>query len=209
MLLADRSALADEDQITYEEAALHTASVRWGREATAAGASPDLDVEIAAGAPGQTCVRVKRHPAQSGGTLIEQCTYGVVWPSSVRVAPHDAGVVVVVEPVAGWNELLVLHPSASGWSADTLAPAAIDPELGYVEPAGFTPDGAHLLVVREWRASGPLGSPHTTAPRMKRLFQVVAMDGARVEKESGTRASLDSFRRWQTAEWRQGTLATR
>src|SRR5579859_7961293 len=171
LMLADRLALADEDQLGYEEAALHTASVRWAREAAVPSASPTLDVEIAPGSPGQTCVRVKRHAPQAVAALVEHCTYGVVWPSSIRVAPHDAAVTVVVEPVAGWDELLVLHPTAAGWSADTLAPAAIDPELGYVEPAGFTPDGAHLLVVREWRASGPLGSPHTIPPRVKRVFQ--------------------------------------
>jgi hypothetical protein len=209
LLLADRSALADEDQMAYEEAALHTATVRWASDAASPSASPDLDVEIAPGAPGQTCVRVRKHAPQPGTPLVEHCTYGVVWPSSLRVAPHDAGVALVVEPVAGWNELLLLHPTASGWSADTLAPAAVDPELGYVEPAGFTPDGTHLLVVREWRASGPLGSPHTTTPRVKRVFQLVAMDGARIEKESSSRGAIADFRRWETAEWRRGTLALR
>jgi hypothetical protein len=209
LMLADRSALADEDQLGYEEAALHAATVRWGSESTAPSASPDLEVEVAPGSPGQTCVRVKKHAPQPLAPLVEHCTYGVVWPSSIRVAPHDAGVVVVVAPLAGWNELLLLHPTAAGWSADTLAPAPIDPELGYVEPAGFTPDGRHLLVVREWRASGPLGSPHTTAPRVKRLFQLVATEGPRVEKEASTLAAVPAFRRWQSPEWQRGTVALR
>jgi hypothetical protein len=154
-------------------------------------------------------VRVKKHATQPPATLVEHCTYGVVWPSSIRVAPHDAGVVVIVEPLAGWNELLLLHPTAAGWTADTLTPATIDPELGYVEPAGFTPDGVHLLVAREWCASGPLGSPHTTTPRVRRLFQLVAIDGARVEKEASTLAALPTFRRWHSAEWQRGTVALR
>jgi hypothetical protein len=208
LLLADRSLLADEDRLTYEEAALHAASARWADEPVPGGASANLDIDLAAGAPGQTCIRVKKH-ASAQAPLLEHCTYGVVWPSSIRVAPHDAAVAVVVEPLPGWSELLVLHPTPAGWAADTMAPAAIDPELGYVELAGFTPDGAHLLVVREWRTSGPLGSPHTLAPRVKRTFQLVAIDGLEVEKESRTLASFPTFRRWQTADWQRGTFALR
>ncbi len=135
--LVDRSTLADDDRLVYEEAALHAATVRWADESPAP-VSPDFDIEIAAGSPGQSCVRLRKHASQQA-PLLEHCVYGVVWPSSVRVAPHDAAVALVVQPLAGWSELLVLHPSPAGWTADTMAPAAIDPELGYVEPAGFTP----------------------------------------------------------------------
>ncbi len=118
---------------------------------------------------------------------------------------------MVVEPLAGWSELLVLRSASTtaGWTADTLTPAAIDPELGYVEPAGFSPDGAHLLVVRESRASGPLGSPHTLAPWIQRAFQVVTTSTLQVEKQATSLASFPTFRRWETAEWRGGTLALR
>ncbi len=209
LALVDRSALADEDRLEYEEAALHAATVRWADEPVApTGASPNLDVELAAGAPGQTCVRVKKR-ATPQVALIEHCTYGVVWPSSIRVAPREAAVAIVVQPLAGWSELLLLHASPTGWIADTMAPAAVDPELGYVEPAGFSPDGTHLLVVKEWRASGPLGSPHTLAPWVGRAFQLVTTDGLRVEKESRTLATFPTFRRWQTADWQRGTLALR
>jgi len=90
-----------------------------------------------------------------------------------------------------------------------MAPATIDPELGYVELAGFSPDGARALVVRESRASGPLGSPHTLAPWMQRTFQVVTTDGLRIEKEAPNLAGFPTIRRWQTPEWRSGTLALR
>ena len=65
-----------------------------------------------------------------------------------------------------------------------MPPALIDPDLGYVELAGFSPDGAHLLVVRVSRASGPLGAPHTLAPWVQRTFQVVTTGDLHVEKES-------------------------
>jgi hypothetical protein len=209
--LADRAVLADEDRLAYEEAALRTASVRWASEPAASpGASLGLEVELAAGEPGQTCVRLKKR-ATPQATPFEHCTYGVVWPSSIRVAPHEAAVAMVVQPLAGWSELLLLHPSAgpAGWAADTMTPAAIDPELGYVELAGFSPDGAHVLVVRESRASGPLGSPHTLAPWMQRTFQVLVTNGLQVEKQAPTLQNFPTFRRWQSADWRRGTLALR
>jgi hypothetical protein len=207
--LTDRSVLADDDRLAYEEAALRTASVRWASEPAAAlPASPALEIAIAAGDPGQTCVRVKKRATPQAAPF-EHCTYGVVWPSSVRTLPHDAAIAMVVEPLPGWSELLVLHPTAEGWTADTMAPAAIDPELGYVELAGFSPDGAHLLVVRESRASGPLGAPHTLAPWVDRTFQVVATSGLQVEKQAPSLANFPTFRHWQTADWRRGTLALR
>jgi hypothetical protein len=205
--LADRAVLADEDRSVYEEAALRTAANRWATDATPA-TSSSVVVEIAAGAPGQTCVHVKAR-ADAPGAPFEYCTYGVVWPGSVRVAPNDAAVALTVEPMEGWSELLVLHKAATGWTADTMSPALVDPELGYAELAGFSPDGAHLLVVREWRASGPLGAPHTLAPWMKRTFQVVTTNDLHLEREAPNLASLPSAKRWETADWKRGTLALR
>lgn len=211
LLLTDRATLADEDRLVYEETALRAATVRWASDPSAPGTSPTLDVEVAAGEPGQTCVRVKKHAAQAAP--FEHCTYGVVWPSSIRVAPHDAAIAMMVQPLPGWSELLVLHASASdasGWTADTMAPATIDPDLGYVELAGFSPDGAHILVVRESRASGPLGAPHTLAPWIQRTFQVVTTGDLHVERESTSHGNLAAgFRHWETADWKRGTLALR
>jgi hypothetical protein len=207
--LADRSALADEDLITYEETALHAASVRRADDqAIATARSANLTIELAAGSPGQTCVRVKTSAAPQAAPF-EHCTYGVVWPSSIRIAPHDAAVAIVVQPLAGWSELLVLHPKQGRWVADTVTPAAIDPELGYVELAGFSPDGARLLLVRESRATGPLGSAHTNAPAIRKSFQVIITDDLSVEKASTTLANFPTFRRWQAPDWEPGTLALR
>jgi hypothetical protein len=206
--LADRSVLADEDRLDYEEAALRAAGVRWAAEPPAAAAASGDLVAIAPGAPGQTCIRLKI-PAKPQAPPFEHCTYGVVWPSSVRVAPHDAAVAIVVEPIEGWSELLVFHPTDAGWVSQTMTPATVDPELGYAELAGFSPDGTRLLVVREWRASGPLGSPHTLAPWMKRTFQVVETRDLRLEREATNLSSLPSSKRWETADWKRGTLALR
>jgi len=207
LALADRAALADDDRPTYEEAALRAAGVRWAAEPPLTTAHPGVDVEVANGEPGQTCIRVR--VAATPATAFEHCTYGVVWPSSVRVAPHGAAVAVAIEPLEGWSELLVVHPLRGTWTAETMSPAVVDPELGYAELAGFSADGSQLLVVREWRATGPIGAPHTLAPWMKRTFQVVATDDLRLEREAPNLASLPSSRRWETADWKRGTLALR
>jgi hypothetical protein len=205
--LADRGVLADEDRPAYEEAAVRTEAVRWAAEPAPAPVASGLTVAIAAGDPGQTCIRVKS--TASKAALFEHCTYGVVWPSSVRIAPHDAAVAVAVEPMEGWSELLVMHPAGAAWASDTMSPGLVDPELGYAELAGFSADGTRLLAVREWRASGPLGAPHTLAPWMKRTFQVVATNDLHLEREAPNLASLPSSKRWETAEWKRGTLALR
>jgi hypothetical protein len=157
-------------------------------------------------------VKLHRRGAGSQGsvtTAFEHCTYALVWPSSIRIAPHDAAVAMVVQPMAGWSELLVIHPTQEGWTADSVTPAAVDPELGYVEPAGFSPDGTRLLAVREARASGPPGAPHSQAPWIEKRFQVFAVDGLRVEKQSASLAGFPTFRRWQSADWARATLALR
>jgi hypothetical protein len=208
LMLADRAVLADEDRLTYEEAALRAATVRWAAEPATAAPATGIDVELATGQPGQTCVRLKTR-ATPQTPAFEHCTYGIVWPSSVRIAPHDAAVAMIVQPLLGWSELLVLHPGAAGWVSDTLAPMTIDPDIGYVEIAGFSPDGAHVLVARESRASGPLGSPHTLAPWMWKSFQVLAVSDLHLEREAASLGSLPASKRWETAEWRRGTLALR
>jgi hypothetical protein len=208
--LADRSALADEDHGAYEEAALRVAAVRWASEPAASSLDPEgnLGIELTTGSPGQTCVRLTRRAAPQAPAF-EHCTYAVVWPSSIRVAPHGAAVAIVLQPLVAWSELLVLHPAGDGWAADTVTPASIDPEIGYAEPAGFSPDGAHLLVAREARVTGPLGSPHTAPPQVERHFQVVSTGTLQVEKQAGSLVNFSTFRKWQSPNWQRGTLATR
>jgi hypothetical protein len=100
-----------------------------------------------------------------------------------------------------WTELWVLRRSADGatWTIDPLTPAATDPDAGYVEEAGFSPDGSRLLVVREARAPG----------HVLRRFQVLAVPTLAVEKWAGSADKLAAFKRWSAAAWRGGTLALR
>ena len=73
------------------------------------------------------------------------------------------------------------------------------PDIGYVESAGFSPDGARLLVVREARVAG----------RATRKFQVLDASTLAVEIQCGDVTKLSAFRRWQAAWWKVGTLALR
>ena len=194
LALVDKSELGDDDVIAYDEAAVRVAAVRWAAEP----APPSTkQIEIAAGKPGETCVRFAK---------IEHCTYAIVWPSSLRVAPHGDAVVFAQSPLPSWTELVVLR---RGHAPETLAPAAVDPDVGYVELAGFSPDGAHLLVAREARLTGPLGAPNTLAPWMQRSFQILRADRFTVEKQATRLDNFVSFRRWQSPDWRRATLALR
>ena len=195
LALVDKSELADDDTLAYDEAALRVAAVRWAAEPLPPASRA---IEVAAGKPGETCVRFAK---------LEHCTYAVVWPSSLRVSPRGDALVLAQSPLPSWTELVVLR---RGHGPETLAPAAVDPELGYVELAGFSPDGTRLCVAREARMSGPLGQPGTLAPWIARSFQILRADaGFTVEKQAAHLDNFVSFRRWQSADWRRATLALR
>lgn len=159
--------------------------------------------------------------------LLRKCTYGLVWNQSLRIAPRGQALVVAVQPLPSWNELWVFHkddapaqtaeatkeatkeaakagstdsPDAGpGWRLDTLSPATVDPYLGNIELAGFTPDGARLLVAREAEVQGTI----------RREFQVVRLSTLSVETQARSADRLAAFRSWQSADWQSRTLALR
>jgi hypothetical protein len=96
-----------------------------------------------------------------------------------------------------------VRKTGDAWTIDTVAPATTEPqigqELGYVESAGFSPDGARLLVVREARVAG-----HPT-----RKFQVLDASTLAVQIQASDVTRLSAFKRWQAAWWKVGTLALR
>jgi hypothetical protein len=201
--LVDKQELADDDALAYDEAAIRAGAVRWASEPAL---SPQHGLELAttAGKPGETCVVVRA----AKKSLAQHCTYGVVWPGSLRASPRGDAISFAVSPLPGWEELVVMR-RANGWSAQTLAPAAADPELGYVELAGWSPDGAHVLVAREARMTGPLGAPGTQAPWVTRSFQILRAGDLTVEKQASRLDNFPSFRRWQSSDWTRGTVALR
>ena len=157
-------------------------------------------VSFATRAPGETCVRLSDGAGDKAPLLGERCTFGVVWPSALRWAPSGDLATLAVQPLPAWTELWVLRRAADGrWGFDTLTAATTDPDVGYVESAGFSPDGGRLLVVREVRAAG----------HVSRRFQVLLTAALSVEKWASSADKLVAFKRWSAPSWRAGTLALR
>jgi hypothetical protein len=124
----------------------------------------------------------------------------VVWPGALRWAPSGTAAAIAVQPLAAWTELWVMRRTSDGsWSFDTLTPALTEPEVGYVESAGFSPDGNRVLVVREARVGG----------RMTRRFQVLTASTLAVERWAASMEKLSAFKRWSAPSWRASTLVLR
>jgi hypothetical protein len=203
LALTDRGVLAPEDLARYDETAMRVAAGRWATEpALRDPRKRAFAVVTAPRAPGETCVRVVASAAAANDNakpLAERCTYGVVWSNALRWAPSGTIATLAVQPLPAWTELWVVRKTADTWTIDTLAPATTEPDLGYVESAGFSPDGARLLVVREARVSG----------HASRKFQVLDAATLAVQIQANDVTRLSAFRRWQAAWWKVGTLALR
>ncbi|HEY7373940.1 MAG TPA: hypothetical protein VIF57_17400 [Polyangia bacterium] len=213
LALTERGVLAPEDAEVYEETAIRVAASRWATEpAPKAAGKRAAEIVFAPRGEGETCLRVVQGgpagPAGKDGkdgksrTLGERCTYGLVWQSALRWAPSGQAATVVVQPLAAWTELWVARRAGDGsWTIETLTPATSEPDatVGYVEAAGFSPDGGRLLVVREARAGN----------QATRRFQVVGTATLAVERWAGTVDKLAAFKRWGAPSWRAGTLALR
>jgi hypothetical protein len=191
-LRIDKAQLADDDARGYQEAALDVAVARWATEAVA----PKVPVTLltAAGEAGETCVRLV-----DKATALK-CTHGQIWPASFRVAPSGAVASVEVEPLPGWLELWVFRRGADGgWLVDVLPPTTEGVDVGYVELAGWSPDGKRLLVVREARE----------ADVIRRSFQIVVVGTLAIEAQTSRFAGSGKFKQWASADWRAHTLALR
>ena len=202
LALTDCGVLAPEDVELYEEVAIRVAASRWATEPAQKAGKRSVDVVFAPRAEGETCVRVVQATGTKTSTLGERCTYGLVWQNALRWSPSGTSATVAVQPLAAWTELWVLRRGRdASWTIETLTPATTDPDTtaGYVETAGFSPDGGRLLVVREAR----LGAQVT------RRFQVVDAATLVVERWAASADKLGAFKRWGSPSWRAGTLALR
>jgi membrane protein implicated in regulation of membrane protease activity len=201
LALCDRGVLAPEDLDLYDETAVRVAASRWATELPPKESrARKTVVSFAPRAPGETCVRLTDGAGEKAPLLGERCTFGVVWPSALRWAPSGDVATLAVQPLAAWTELWVLRRAAGGtWGFDTLTAATAEPDVGYVESAGFSPDGGRLLIVREVRAAG----------HVSRRFQVLVTAALSVEKWASSADKLVAFKHWSAPSWRAGTLALR
>jgi hypothetical protein len=190
----DRTELADEDVEPADAAALAVASARWAAmPAVAPPTGKDVPkLAVTAGEPGETCVTVATSP--------QQCTHGQLWPSSFRMSPDHHAAVIAVAPLPGWLELWVFRRAKDGgWMVDVLAPTTEAVDLGYVELAGWSPDGSRALLMREARSDG----------KVHREVDLVRLDTLAVEKQSATLAGVGAAKHWASADWRGRTVALR
>jgi hypothetical protein len=101
--------------------------------------------------------------------------------------------------MASWRELWVFRQTRTGWSIDVLPPGTDEPDLGYVESAGWVPASRQLLIVREVR----------TGDGFRRRFEFMNLDTLLVQRWASTPDLLRNFARWQDPLWRSTTVALR
>jgi hypothetical protein len=191
--------LGEDRRSEYVEAALRVSAVRWGAVTPPRQTSP-LSLAVSAGEPGQTCITLTNARRPHGSPpLVQRCTYGIVWLASAQPIAADSAMVLAVQPLEGWRELWVFHQTANAWTIDVLSPGAEDPELGYVEYAGFAPGTRRLLIAREVKNRG----------QFRRRFEELRLDDLALVREASTPELLRDFGRWQDVGWRRDTLALR
>jgi hypothetical protein len=188
--------LGDDRRGEYLDALLRVGAIRWARE-TAAEQTGPVSLSAEPGDPGQTCVSLHDTRQRSAAALVRRCTYGIVWMASVHAIAPAPALVLAVQPLEGWRELWVLQQRAGVWRVDVLSPGAEEPDLGYVEYAGFTADSRRLLIAREVKEHG----------RFQRRFEELRLEDLALERQAGTPDALRDFGRWQDLAWRRGTLA--
>jgi hypothetical protein len=192
----DKTQLADEDQVEWNEAALRVGASRWAAEAAVV-RKAGLRVELKAGEAGQTCVRLLGDAAAA--PLAQRCTYGVVWAASAQAEPSGRALALAVQTLEGWRELWLFRRQEQGWALDVLPPAAMEPGLGTLEFAGWVSGAGKLLLSREARVEG----------RYRRSFEVVLLDTLAVDKRASDPALLVLFGKWQDPAWKRTTVSLR
>jgi hypothetical protein len=193
-------ALSDEDQGDYFEAAVRVGASRWAAEVPPQGAMPGaVSIVTSAGEPGQTCVALIDATHDAKAPLFKQCTYGQVWAASASSNAKGTALAVAVQPLDTWRELWVFRKGPQGWTLDVLPPGLNQPELGYLELAGWTPAGDQMLVVRELKQEG----------KQVRRFEVIKLDTLSTDRQASAPDLLQAFGRFADARWKRGSVALR
>lgn len=202
----NKSELAEEDAAAYAEAAIRVGAVRWAAIPVTPAAeqgskrqSQKVTVVTSTGESGQTCVAVADPRRDVTTARPIRCTYGIVWTQSAALNGAGNVIALAVQPLDGWRELWILKLGNGAWTAEVLPPAAVSPDLGYIEFAGWVPGGTHMLAARETRIDG----------RLRRSFEQIRLDTLTTEKRADEPSSLSAFYRWQDAGWKKQTVSLR
>jgi hypothetical protein len=191
--LVEPGQLAEEDGPARAAAALRVAASRWAAESAPSFSPTRPHLELRAGRAGETCLTL----VAGGKPRVERCTWGVVWESSARA--RGQSIAVAVQLTESWTELWVFRLVRGAWRAGVVTPASAAPGVGYVEAAGFSPDGSRLLTVREAVVQG----------RLARRFEVRRIRDLHVVSWRSSPDELSAFSRWNDPDWRGSTLALR
>jgi hypothetical protein len=195
-----RAELTDDDWPEYNNAAMRVSASRWAASPAAVSpAARPLHLVLEPGAPGETCVVLIDAKYAARGPLVRRCTYGIVWPASATTNRESNALAVAVQSTESWLELWVVHKEGKAWTVRVLPPAAMTPDLGYAEFAGWVPGGTQMLVAREARSEG----------KYRRSFDVVRLDTLAVARQATDPAALGPFQRWQDPAWKVATLSVR
>jgi hypothetical protein len=197
----NKSELAERDNAAFAEAGVRVGAVRWAVEPVPE-VSAGLRIRTSAGNPGETCVTLldDNHGIASPlHPLFTRCTYGVVWSASAKANRQGSALALAVQPLDGWREMWVFKKTGKEWQIDVQPPSGDEPDIGYVEFAGWVPDGSKVLAARELRVEG----------RFRRRFELLATDTLATERWADKPESLSLFYRWQDPAWKQQTVSLR
>ena len=191
--------LAEEDQASYNDAAMRVNASRWAAVPPVAAPAGGTAVLLQPGQPGETCVLLVDATHDATRSLARRCTYALVWPQSASVNREGNALALAVQPMEGWRELWLFRRQGRQWTISVLPPATLQPELGYAEFAGWVPGGQQLLVAREARGEG----------RYRRSYEVVGLDSLATQRQSGEASALGPFQRWPDAAWKRMSVSLR
>ncbi len=188
----DKSALTESDTALYTDAAIRVSASRWA-------AVPPHDTPrlvTVTEQTGETCVTfadAKKKP------LAKRCTYGLVWTASASMNKEATALTLAVQQSESWRELWIFRRAKGGWTVRVIPPASINPNVGYVEFAGWIPGGRHLLVAREALGEG----------KKIRSFEQLRLDTLSPVKHAAEAGALTAFSRWQDPSWKGRTVSLR
>jgi hypothetical protein len=191
----NKAELPEEDAAAFNDAVMRVNASRWAAvEITTHNTHPAV-VTTAGNTPGETCVSMILGHA----TVAKRCTYGVVWNASFSLNREANAATLAVQTQAGWREMWVFRKQGGEWSIDVIVPAAVNPEVGYVELAGWVPGGRQMLVAREARGEG----------KYKRSYEVMDLPTLTTQRQASDPSILGAFQRWQQPAWKQMSVSLR
>lgn len=194
----DKSELPDRDWPAYNNTAMLVNANRWAlNQPVIKKTLGALQLEMSNGKAGETCVTLTTKKQKK--PLAQRCTYSVVWPQSATINPKNNAIALAVQPMAGWTELWVFQKNKAGWLITALPPASREAGLGYVEFAGWAPNGKQILLAKESRAEGIY----------QRRYEVMNLASLSVQRQARDSSILGAFRRWKDPLWTANSISVR